>query len=196
VVATKKTIGGIMYEDERLETRDLFVELTTDERQDRANRYVECDAQIEKLKGEQRASNERYKRDIGALVNKKESLGRAVQDGKELREIECEWVENFEQKCWDLNRLDFPKGDDGRLVDQRAMTANELQGEIEFENEEEEQNDKTVQLVEDAPEDDDEYGDPEEPEYEPPPESAKSRGKKKAVVKKGDKKKTAGKKSK
>jgi len=191
-----------MYEDERLETRDLFVELTTDERQDRANRYVECDAQIEKLKGEQRASNERYKRDIGALVNKKESLGRAVQDGKELREIECAWVENFEQKCWDLNRLDFPKGDDGRLVDQRAMTANELQGEIEFENEEEEeeeeeeQNDETVQLVEDAPEDDDEYGDPEEPEYEPPPESAKSRGKKKAVVKKGDKKKTAGKKSK
>lgn len=195
-----------MYEDERFETRDLFVELTTDERQDRANRYVECDAQIEKLKGEQKASNDRYKRDIGALVNKKENLGRAVQDGKELREIECEWVENFEQKCWDLVRLDLEVGDDGRLVDQRAMTANELQSEIEFENEneneeeeeEEEQNDdddETVQLAEDAPEDD-EYSDPEEPEYEPPPEPVKSRGKKKAATKKGGKKKTAGKKSK
>lgn len=181
-----------MYNDERFETRDLFVELTSDERQDRANRYVECDAQIEKLKAEQKASNERFKRDIGALVNKKESLGKAVQDGKELREIECEWVDNFEQKCLDLIRLDLEEGDEGRLVDQRAMTAEELQGNLDFAEEGEgEDEDESEEVEEEETEADDEgeYGDPDEPEYDPEEEAAKKqRGKKKGAAKKSGKK--------
>lgn len=172
-----------MFDDERFEDRDLFVELTTEERQDRAKRYVECDAEIERLKSEQKASNERYKRDIGALVNKKESLGQAVQDGKELRETECEWKENFEQKCWDLVRLDFSEDDENRLVDQRTMTATELQGNLEFENDGEQSEGDEEQSENDGEQsanDDSEYSDADEPEYASPKDPPQ-RGKKKAA---------------
>lgn len=181
-----------MYDDEKIEMRDVLVELTTDERQDRARQYVECDDRIEKLKAEQKSQNEKYKREIGALLNEKGNLSRAVQDGKEYREIECEWCENFEQKCWDLIRHDFDEDDEKRVVDQRTMTAEELQGNLEFDHSEQtddEQSDDESES-EDDQSDEDEYGDPEEPEYEPPA----TRGKKKAA-KRGAPKKVAAKKS-
>lgn len=196
-----------MYEDERFETRDVFVELTDEQRQERAKQYVYCDNQIEKLKAEQKSSNDKYKRDIGTLMNEKENLKQAVTDGRELTAVECEWVENFEQKCYFLINPNLEEDDDDYIVDQRTMTASELQGNLEFSEDdqtgsdeqngaEDEQNSGEDEQQTDGDEqsgnegDGDEYGEPEEsPKLQP------QRGKKKATKKAATKKSTAKKKS-
>jgi len=113
--------------DDRAETRSLKVELTDEEFVERAMELVKCDQRIETLEQERKNSNEEFKRKIGTLLNRKYELHRAIQEVEEFRDIDCEWTENWDQKCWELQRLD-----NREVIDTRAMSAEDLQGSIQY----------------------------------------------------------------
>lgn len=112
-----------MEDHERKETRDLLVPLTSEEFLDRARQHAGIDEELDKLDSERKSMLEDIKNRKGAILARKSKLSLAVRTGEEEREVDCEWQENFKQKCWQLVRLDNKK-----IVDTIAMTAEDLQG--------------------------------------------------------------------
>mgnify|MGYP001078115457 CR=1 FL=1 len=114
-----------MKEHERQETRSLLVPLTHDEYLDRARKLAAIDDELVVLETERKAALDGFKNRKGEVLTRKLALNSAVRTGEEERDIDCEWQENFSQKCWQLVRLDTSE-----VVDTIAMTVDELQQKI------------------------------------------------------------------
>jgi hypothetical protein len=114
-----------MDASERKEARLLLVPLSSDEYLDRARKLAGIDDELERLDAERKNALDGFKNRRGEVLTRKSALSLAVRMGKEEREVDCEWQENFKQKCWDLVRLDTHE-----LVDRIAMSAEDLEGEL------------------------------------------------------------------
>lgn len=114
-----------MEESERQVKRRLPVPLTGKEFEARAVELAKCHDQIAEIEAKKKEANDEFKRQVGTVVSRKNELRVAIQERREDREVECEWRENFRQKCWELWRLDTNK-----KVDTMAMTAEDLQGSL------------------------------------------------------------------
>jgi hypothetical protein len=114
-----------MDASERNEKRLLLVPLTPDEYLDRARKLAGIDDELERLDTDRKNAMGGFKNRRGEILTRKSALSLAVRMGQEEREVDCEWQENFKQKAWDLVRLDSHK-----LVDQIAMSAADLEGEL------------------------------------------------------------------
>lgn len=114
-----------MKDSKRKEKRSLPVPLTGKEFEERALELAGCDETLAEIDVKKKAAVDEFKRQSGTVVSRKNELRVIIQERKEDREVDCEWRENFKQKCWDLFRLDTNK-----KADTKAMTAEDLQGRI------------------------------------------------------------------
>lgn len=103
------------------ETRTCDVQLTEAERAARGNEMSECELAIETLKSE-RSELSRRVRD---REKRRNELGHVLERGTESREVTCEWVPVFAQ-----NVLRLCRADTGEIVEERAMTAEDRQGQM------------------------------------------------------------------
>lgn len=108
---------------ERNVSRKLPVKITGKEFEERAQELAGIDKQLEEIDAERKSALEGFKQRKGAVLLRKSELLRAVRERIEDRDTDCEWQENFKQKCWQLVRLDTKE-----VVDRIAMTAEDLQG--------------------------------------------------------------------
>ena len=114
-----------MEQSERQETRQLKGKITKEEFDERALALATIEEQLDKLDQQKKEANDEFKRQKGTIVSRKVALVNAIKEGVEDRDVHCEWQENFKQKCWNLVRLDS-----GKTVDNMAMTAADLQGDL------------------------------------------------------------------
>ena len=114
-----------MDQSERKEARQLKVKITKEEFADRARELATIEDQLSAIDQQKKDANDEFKRQKGTIVSRKVALVGAIKDGEEDREVHCEWQENWKQKCWNLVRLDS-----GKTVDNMAMSAKDLQGNL------------------------------------------------------------------
>ncbi len=96
------------------EQRELMCKLTEAELLQRGETMAEAELEIAKLKEERKGINGTIA-DLSATRNK---LAKVIEDGEELRAVDCTWIEDIKQNVHNLIRQDT-----GELVTSRAMTA-------------------------------------------------------------------------
>lgn len=140
-----------MEESDRRVTRKLLVPLTPKEFEERAVELAGCDKELDELDVQKKQHNDRIKQLKGQVQLRKVDLSKAVQERVEKRDVECEWQENFKQKCWQLVRLDTHE-----VVDTMAMTVEDLQGKLPGADGEKKKGGKKGVKQESAPDDNEE----------------------------------------
>lgn len=122
-MATKKA----KKKDEKLTIkRRLPVELNPDEHRRRSFELTEVINEIKDLEKAKASFNTDIKNKIGGATARQEELVEIVASGKEDRDVDVEVVRDFKHKAVRYIRLDT-----GELIEERAMSNDELQMELE-----------------------------------------------------------------
>ena len=103
------------------ELRTCPVKLTEPERLARGHEMAQCEVDIETLKGDRATTG----RSIREQEKRRNELGHMLEVGTEPRELACTWVPDYQKNVFNLTRPDT-----GEVVDTRAMTAADRQGDL------------------------------------------------------------------
>lgn len=152
--------------------RELPCALTADELLQRGDAMADCEMAIDKLKDKR----SKLSKKIGEKRKERFELAEMIDRGEEVREVSCEWHEDFAKNVRRLMRMDT-----GGEVEQVTMTAAERQLMIESPapgGDERIDLDDVPDDDDDDDEQDDELGgeDDDAPESEPTPAPRKPRG--------------------
>lgn len=107
------------------EMRNCKVILSTEELATRAQTLAITLRDYDVMEEEMKAKAAQSKEALKGLRVTSAILATAVRDKAEYRSVPCEWIPNFTDKLMELCRLDT-----GEIVDSRAMTGEELQGDL------------------------------------------------------------------
>lgn len=102
-------------------TRQLPCKLDDQELLDRGDDMANAELQIDKLKADRRATNKQ----ILEQVDRRNKLAHTIESESEMRDVSCRWHPRESEKQWELVREDT-----GVVVETRAMTAADLQGNL------------------------------------------------------------------
>jgi len=108
-------------------TRFLPVPLTPEEFTEKAQELVRIDNEIDDLDAAQKSAAKYTKEKIGGLLSDKRELQEAIKTKQERRPVDCVFEPDFTARVLRLVRLDT-----GEIVEERTMTADELQGELRY----------------------------------------------------------------
>jgi hypothetical protein len=100
------------------EQRELMCKLTEAELLQRGETMADADLEIGKLKETRKGINGQ----IADLTTTRSKLAKIIDDGEELRMVDCAWIEDLPQNVQNCVRQDT-----GELVTSRAMTAADRQ---------------------------------------------------------------------
>lgn len=98
--------------------RDLPVQLTEEDLAQKAKELADAELKVDGLKEEARGLN----KDKRAAEGHRLELARIVESGEEERQVACRWIEYIEENCKRLVRQD-----NGNVVDEEALTADDHQ---------------------------------------------------------------------
>ncbi len=104
-----------------IETRSLQCELTASEFMDRSKSLAVKHGEQTRLENERAQLNGKIN-DVKNSINK---LSRIIEAGKENREIECEWIFDYERTMKTLVRRDT-----GEIIESDKLTQDEMQMEL------------------------------------------------------------------
>ena len=106
-------------------TKRLPVQLTPEEKQERGEQLAASVEQTAALREEKKASTAEITSKIKLSTEITRKLSRIIASGTEDRDVECDATKDFERKTVTTYRSDT-----GEQVDQRPMSAEELQEEM------------------------------------------------------------------
>lgn len=102
--------------------RRLPVDLTREERHERAMELSEKIAESRALEARRKAAAADFKAQDQEIRARADELSEAVKSGRESRPVECRWVRNDTYQRMELHRLDT-----GEVIESRALTPAEKQ---------------------------------------------------------------------
>jgi hypothetical protein len=109
--------------------KQLPCTLTEAEQLERGDELADTELLIDRLKAELKGQRKAAKLRLEGLEDKRLLLAKVVDTRTEERDVLCKWIDNFPQKCVQLIRQDT-----GEQIDVRAMDADDLQGDMDFNN--------------------------------------------------------------
>jgi len=98
--------------------RELQCELTDTELLERGASMAECETEVENLRAERRRLNASM-RDAS---NQRADLAKIIESKSETRDVSCQWEPDYENRRYDLVRLDTKAA-----IEQREMPEADLQ---------------------------------------------------------------------
>lgn len=107
--------------------RHLVVNLTEEEITRCSQELARVTTQQAELEEEKKTVTSSYKEKLDRCVSDSRSLARKISTKQDMRETECEWVMDYEQRLAKLFRLDTMEE-----VERRKLTADELQEDLKF----------------------------------------------------------------
>ena len=102
-------------------TRELECPLNETEVRERGEEMAGAEREAERLKVRRRALNVQ----IRGRLDRMTELAKAIESRSEMRELPCTWRPDYKRKVFDLIRDDTDE-----VVEQRVMTAADLQGRL------------------------------------------------------------------
>jgi hypothetical protein len=108
-----------------METRTLRCRLTERELLERGHRLASLHAEISSLEDARRSSASEYKSQIDLAEAQLSAIAREVRSGAQERQVEVRREKDFDRNVEEVIRLDT-----GEVVETRALTPQERQGEL------------------------------------------------------------------
>lgn len=112
--------------------RHLVVNLTEEEITRCSQELARVTTQQAELEEEKKTVTSSYKEKLDRCISDSRCLARKISTKQDMREVECEWVMDYGNRIAKLFRLDTYEE-----VERRKLTADELQEELQFTKEEE-----------------------------------------------------------
>lgn len=110
-------------------TQELEVDLTSDELADRARRAAHRLQDHDAMQERHKAEAKQNRAALEEVASEIRTLSRAVREGTEFREVDCERVYN-----WTLGTVTDRRKDTGAVLSERAMTDAERQKALDFDD--------------------------------------------------------------
>jgi hypothetical protein len=107
-------------EVETVVVRELECQLTDAELLERGEAMAACETQVDELKAERRRLNA----SIREQSDKRADLAKIIESKTETRDVSCEWRPDYDNKRYELFRLDNP---DAAPIEHREMPDADLQ---------------------------------------------------------------------
>ena len=111
-------------------TKTLPVELADDEIREAAGNMAAAVISLRALETDKKTSMEHYKQLMDSERGHITETAELIDNGHRMEEIKCEQIFDYEEKLMMILRLDFPPEHEGRIVESREMTEDELQMEF------------------------------------------------------------------
>lgn len=109
--------------------KSIQVDVSDDENTARLNRLAEVDKKIKTTEAEKAGDVSKHNEQLKQLRKEQGKLLDAIETRKEVREVEC-----YERRDDRLHKVQILRRDNDQVVDERPMTAAELQTELPFKN--------------------------------------------------------------